>query len=393
MDCKNIAVLGSTGSIGTQTLTVVRDDPKLKAIVLTAHSNIRLLKEQIYEFRPELVCVYLQDKAEELQKELQSEGVLKAEECPKVVFGMEGLIRAASYGKADTVMVALVGMIGIRPTIEAIRAHKRICLANKETLVCAGHIIMPMLKEEGVELFPVDSEHSAIFQCLMGERHESIERILLTASGGPFRGRTREGLKDMQAADALKHPNWSMGSKITIDSATMVNKALEVMEAHWLFDVDIDRITPIIQPKSIIHSMVEFTDGAVKAQLGAPSMLVPIAFSIYAPGRPRLKEEPRLDFTSLKSIEFDMPDMDTFRGLKLGIEAGREGGLMPTIFNAANEEAVAMFLKGEIGFLKIDELIEACMQHIANKPSPDIEAILEAEESARSFVREHAGAI
>ncbi len=390
IETKNIAVLGSTGSIGTQTLTVIRDDESLRACALTAYSNIKLLKEQIYEFKPGLVCVYLPERAEELEAELRAEGILSHDELPEVVSGMEGLLKAASYEEADTVMVALVGMIGIRPTLEAIKAHKRIALANKETLVCAGHIIMPKLKEENVLLRPVDSEHSAIYQCLMGEEPDSIERIWLTASGGPFRGMKASELKDMKASDALKHPNWSMGSKITIDSSTMVNKALEVMEARWLFDVDIDCITPIIQPKSIIHSMVEFKDGAIKAQLGAPSMLVPIAFSLYAPRRPKLKEEPRLDLRALKSIEFDMPDMLTFKGLRIGIEAGREGGLMPTIFNAANEEAVALFLEGRIGFLDIADRIEEAMLRIENTAKPDLPHILESERKARELVRSKA---
>ncbi len=384
---QRLSIIGSTGSIGTQALTIVREDPELRAVVLAARSNIALLKEQIYEFRPELVCVFDHDRAQELDRELRDEGVLPDSDIPRIVSGMDGLCEAAAYEGSDTVLVSVVGMIGIRPTMAAIRAGKKIALANKETLVCAGHIIMPMIREYGVELMPVDSEHSAIYQCLMGEEHESIEHIYLTASGGPFRGKKRDELRHMTASDALKHPNWSMGSKITIDSATMVNKALEIMEAHWLFDVDIDDIIPIIQPKSIIHSMVEFRDGAIKAQLGSPSMLVPIAFSLYAPGRPHVKEEPRLDLSVLRSIEFEEPDPETFRGLSLGIRAGKAGGLMPTIFNAANEEAVALFLDGSIGFLDIDEAIGYAMDHMDNLPDPELESILKAETEARGLVR------
>ena len=388
MEVKNIAVLGSTGSIGTQSLSIIREDPGLCASVLTAGTNKELLKEQIYEFRPEMVCLYDEDKARELRDELHGEHVLSESELPAIVSGMDGLLSAASHESVDTVIVALVGMIGIRPTIAAIKAHKKIALANKETLVCAGHIIMPMIREHGVELMPVDSEHSAIFQCLMGERHESIRRIYLTASGGPFRGKHRDELKDIRPEDALKHPNWSMGAKITIDSATMVNKALEVMEARWLFDVDIDDIEPIIQPRSVIHSMVEFQDGAIKAQLGAPSMLVPIAFALYAPERRPVKGEPLLDLDALHAIEFEKPDMCTFKGLRLGIEAGKKGGLYPTVFNAANEEAVALFLSGRIGFLAIADVIEETLKEDwSDVKAPDVEEILRAEQRARELVR------
>ena len=388
MEVKNIAVLGSTGSIGTQSLSIIREDPGLCASVLTAGTNKELLKEQIYEFRPEMVCLYDEDKARELRDELHGEHVLSESELPVIVSGMDGLLSAASHESVDTVIVALVGMIGIRPTIAAIKAHKKIALANKETLVCAGHIIMPMIREHGVELMPVDSEHSAIFQCLMGERHESIRRIYLTASGGPFRGKHRDELKDIRPEDALKHPNWSMGAKITIDSATMVNKALEVMEARWLFDVDIDDIEPIIQPRSVIHSMVEFQDGAIKAQLGAPSMLVPIAFALYAPERRPVKGEPLLDLDALHAIEFEKPDMCTFKGLRLGIEAGKKGGLYPTVFNAANEEAVALFLSGRIGFLAIADVIEETLKEDwSDVKAPDVEEILRAEQRARELVR------
>ena len=386
---KNISILGSTGSIGRQALEIVRSDSDLRAVALAARSDISKLKDQIYEFRPRMVCVYDRDKMDELYQELRQEAVLSAKDMPELVSGMEGLCKAASFDEADTSLISVVGMIGIRPTIAAIRAHKKIALANKETLVCAGHIIMPMVREEGVELMPIDSEHSAIYQCLMGEEHESISRILLTASGGPFRGKKREELSSVGPEDALRHPNWSMGAKITIDSATMVNKALEVMEARWLFDVGIDQIDPIIQPRSIIHSMVEFRDGAIKAQLGAPSMLVPIAFSLYAPKRPPIPSEPKLDLLETGSISFEKPDMDTFRGLSLGIAAGKQGGLMPTIFNAANEEAVSLFLSKKIGFLDIADGIGAAMQRAADKSDPELSDILMTEEWSRSFIRQH----
>ena len=386
---KNISILGSTGSIGRQALEIVRSDSDLRAVALAARSDISKLKDQIYEFRPRMVCVYDRDKMDELYQELRQEAVLSAKDMPELVSGMEGLCRAASFDEADTTLVSVVGMIGIRPTIAAIRAHKKIALANKETLVCAGHIIMPMVREEGVELMPIDSEHSAIYQCLMGEEHESISRILLTASGGPFRGKKREELSSVGPEDALKHPNWSMGAKITIDSATMVNKALEVMEARWLFDVGIDQIDPIIQPRSIIHSMVEFRDGAIKAQLGAPSMLVPIAFSIYAPKRSPIPSEPKLDLLEVSSISFEKPDMDTFKGLALGIEAGKQGGLMPTVFNAANEEAVSLFLGKKIGFLDIADGIGAAMHRATDKRDPELSDILMTEEWSRSFIRQH----
>lgn len=386
---KNISILGSTGSIGRQALEIVRSDSDLRAVALAARSDISKLKDQIYEFRPRMVCVYDRDKMDELYQELRQEAVLSAKDMPELVSGMEGLCKAASFDEADTSLISVVGMIGIRPTIAAIRAHKKIALANKETLVCAGHIIMPMVREEGVELMPIDSEHSAIYQCLMGEEHESISRILLTASGGPFRGKKREELSSVGPEDALRHPNWSMGAKITIDSATMVNKALEVMEARWLFDVGIDQIDPIIQPRSIIHSMVEFRDGAIKAQLGAPSMLVPIAFSIYAPKRSPIPSEPKLDLLEVSSISFEKPDMDTFKGLALGIEAGKQGGLMPTVFNAANEEAVSLFLGKKIGFLDIADGIGAAMQRATDKRDPELSDILMTEEWSRSFIRQY----
>ena len=397
---KVLSVLGSTGSIGTQTLQLVDLDPELRVAALAAASNIDLLYEQIQKYRPELVCVYREDKAEELKRRLAADasgspersGVLSgngrsgAVSC-RVVSGMEGLLEAAQYEGADTVVVAVVGMIGIRPTIAAIRARKKIALANKETLVCAGHIIMPLVRECGVCLMPVDSEHSAIYQCLVGEKHPAVEKLLLTASGGPFRGFRKEQLTDIRPEDALRHPNWSMGAKITIDSSTMINKALEVMEAHWLFDIPVDDIQIVIQPQSIIHSMVQFRDGAVKAQLGVPSMLIPIEYALYAPNRVSLPPEEKLDFTKLTELTFSVPDQEVFRGLWLGLQAGRRGGSLPTVFNAANEEAVAAFLAGKIRYLDIPAGIEAAMKAHRVIEAPDVEEILAVEQEARTFIR------
>lgn len=381
---KRFSILGSTGSIGTQTLEIIRADKELKCVALAALKNTERIFEQVLEFKPELVCIYDEIKAEELTVMLLEAGITDV----TVVSGMEGLIAAAKIESADTVVVSVVGMIGIRPTIAAIKARKTIALANKETLVTAGHIIMPLIKEYGVKLYPVDSEHSAIYQCIQGERHCDIEKILLTASGGPFRGFTKEQIKAVTATDALKHPNWSMGAKITIDCSTMVNKALEVMEAHWLFDVPVEDIQVVVQPKSIIHSMVQFIDGSVKAQLGVPSMLIPIEYAIYETKRHILPREEKLDFTTLTNIEFCVPDMDVFRGLALGIEAGKLGGSMPTVFNAANEEAVALFLCGKISFTDITDGIEAAMKAHSNIKNPSLQQIFETEEEARGFIRE-----
>ena len=342
---KKISILGSTGSIGTQTLEVVRSNGDIQVTALAAGHNITMLEAQIREFRPSIACVWDEEKAAELKTAVADLPV-------KVVSGMEGLMEAAAEPEAEIVVTAVVGMIGIRPTIAAMEAGKDIALANKETLVTAGHIIMKLAREKGVRILPVDSEHSAIFQCLNGEREHGnqIHKILLTASGGPFRGWTHEQLKTVTPADALKHPNWSMGHKITIDSSTMVNKGLEVMEARWLFDVDMDQIQVVVQPQSIIHSMVEFEDGAVMAQLGTPDMKLPIQYALYYPERRYLPGD-RLDFETLSEIRFEKPDMETFRGLKLAYEAGRAGGTLPVVFNAANEKAVGKFLKGEISYL------------------------------------------
>lgn len=380
---KRFSILGSTGSIGTQTLEIIRADKELQCVALAALKNTERIFEQTLEFRPELVCLYDENKAKELEIKLLEAGITDV----TVLSGMEGLIACAKINSADTVVVSVVGMIGIRPTIAAIKAGKTIALANKETLVTAGHIIMPLVKEYGVKLYPVDSEHSAIYQCLQGERHCDIDKILLTASGGPFRGYSKEQIRKVKASDALRHPNWTMGAKITIDCSTMVNKALEVMEAHWLFDVPVEDIQVVIQPKSIIHSMVQFIDGSVKAQLGVPSMLIPIEYALYETNRHVLPREEKLDFTTLTNIEFCVPDMDVFKGLRLGIEAGITGGSMPTVFNAANEEAVAMFLKGDIGFTDIADGIEAAMKAHRNIEEPSLKDIFNTEEEARSFIR------
>ena len=375
---KTIAILGSTGSIGTQTLDVVRANPSLRVSALSAGRNVRLLEKQIREFRPGLAAVWDEADAADLRTRLADLDV-------KILSGMEGLIEIAREEKSSVLVTAIVGMIGIRPTIAAIEAGKDIALANKETLVCAGHLIMPLAKEHNVSILPVDSEHSAIFQCLNGENRGRIERIWLTASGGPFRGMTYEQLKTKRPEDALKHPNWNMGSKITIDSATMVNKGLEVMEARWLFDTGLDRIRVVLQPQSIIHSMVEFTDGAVIAQLGTPDMRLPIQYALSYPDRVPLSGD-RLDFAKLGRITFEEPDPDTFRGLKLAFEAARTGGSMPTVFNAANEYAVAAFLAGRIGFTDIYEIIASSMEEHRLIKDPDAETILHVQDEVGAFV-------
>ena len=368
---RHLAILGSTGSIGTQTLEVVDNNEDMKVVSLAAGSNIDLVEQQIRKYHPEVVCIYQEDKARELARRVTDETV-------SVLYGMDGLIACATAASADVVVAAVVGMIGIRPVIEAIRCGKDIAFANKETLVTAGHIIMPMIRKYQVLLTPVDSEHAAIFQCLNGEHHGEIAKILLAASGGPFRGRKKEELAGVTVEDALRHPNWTMGRKITIDSSTMVNKGLEVMEARWLFDVDYDHIQVVIQPQSVIHSMVEFVDGAVMAQLGTPDMKLPIQYALTYPQRRNLPGE-RLDFSKLTDITFEKPDPDTFRGLSLAYQAGREGGSMPTVFNAANEKAVAMFLNREIGYPDIPRIIEEAMMDHCKIADPSLEEILAVE--------------
>ncbi len=380
---KTIAILGSTGSIGTQTLEVVRENGDITVAAIAAGSNIDMLEAQIREFSPKLCGVWDEERAKELAVRVADTGT-------RIVSGMDGLMEIAQMDGYEILVTAVVGMIGIRPTIAAIRAGKDIALANKETLVTAGHLIMPLVKENHVRLLPVDSEHSAIFQCLNGEHRNKIEKILLTASGGPFRGMTREQMKHMKPEDALKHPNWSMGRKITIDSSTMVNKGLEVMEARWLFDVDLDRIQVVVQPKSIIHSMVQFTDGAVMAQLGTPDMKLPIQYALYYPER-RPMGGGRLDFWELGQITFERPDPENFRGLALAYRAGREGGSVPVVFNAANEKAVAMFLNREISYLEITDLIEASMDHHKKIEAPSLEEVLGAEQETYRFIESRFG--
>lgn len=375
---KKIAIMGSTGSIGTQTLEVVRENKDIEVVGLSAGSNVDLMEKQIREFLPKLAVMGNENLAADLRSRVADLPV-------KISWGMDGLLELASMPESEILVTAIVGMIGIRPTIAAIEAGKDIALANKETLVTAGHLIMPLAKEHGVQILPVDSEHSAIFQALHGENPSQISRLLITASGGPFRGKKTKELANVTVQDALKHPNWAMGRKITIDSATLVNKGLEVMEAKWLFGVDLDRIDVVVQPKSIIHSMVEFVDGAVIAQLGTPDMKLPIQYALYYPERRYLPGE-RLDFKKLTEIAFEVPDMETFRGLPLAMEASRRGGSMPTIFNAANERAVAAFLDEKIGFLDIYTLIEEAMAAHQIKEHPDLEQILDAEKEAWEFV-------
>ena len=377
---KKIAILGSTGSIGTQTLDVVREhSDELQVVALAAGTNKERLKEQIKEFHPKLVSLSDEKKAQELKEELAGEQV-------EVVCGMEGLIEVAGVDSADVVVTAVVGMMGILPTMEAIKKGKDIALANKETLVTAGHLIIPMAKEYGVSILPVDSEHSAIFQSLQGEPKAALDKILLTASGGPFRGKSAEFLETVTLEAALNHPNWSMGPKITIDSSTMVNKGLEVMEAKWLFGVDYSQIEVVIQPQSIIHSMVQYVDGAIIAQLGTPDMRVPIEYALFYPERRSLSGD-RLDFSKLSQITFEKPDYKVFRGLSLAIEAGKTGGTMPTVFNAANERAVAKFLKGEIKYTDIVRSIEKCMDALKVSAHPDLEEILATEQWVYSILQ------
>lgn len=375
---KKIAILGSTGSIGTQALDVVRKNNDLEVVALSAGNNVELLKAQIEEFSPKLVSVGSEEAAEKLRGLLVDRDI-------EILYGMEGLIAVAVCKEAQTLLTAIVGMVGLVPTVEAIKAGKDIALANKETLVTAGHIIMPLAKEMKVNILPVDSEHSAILQCLHGEKKSQISKLLVTASGGPFRGMNREQLSQVKLEDALKHPNWSMGRKITIDSSTLVNKGLEVIEAKWLFDMDVDDIEVVVQPQSIIHSMIELLDGSIIAQLGTPDMRLPIQYALYYPDHKYLDGK-RLDFKTLKQITFEEPDMDTFKGLALAYEAIRVGGSMPTVYNAANELAVSKFLNREIAYLDIVDTIEKCMKAHEVIENPSIEEILETEKAVHQFI-------
>ncbi len=375
---KKIAILGSTGSIGTQTLEIVDEQGDIEVVALSAGGNITLLEEQMRKYHPKYVSVWEEEKAEELKIRTKDLGI-------QIGFGMEGLLETATIEGSEILVTAIVGMLGIRPTIAAIKARKAIALANKETLVTAGHIIMPLAKEYNVPILPVDSEHSAIFQSLQGEGENQIHKILLTASGGPFRGKSYEELKDMQVEDALKHPNWSMGRKITIDSSTLVNKGLEVMEAKWLFGVDLEQIQVVVHPQSVIHSAVEFEDGAVIAQLGTPDMRLPIQYALYYPERRSLSGK-RLNLFELGNLTFEEPDIKTFKGLALAYEAMKRGGNIPTVYNAANEKAVSLFLDRKISYLQITELIETCMKQIPFIENPNLDEILQTEADTYALI-------
>ncbi len=374
----NIAILGSTGSIGTQTLAVAREYKGIGVKAITAHSNIKLMEEQIREFKPELAAVTDEEKAKELKIRVADTGT-------KVTGGSEGLLEAASHHSAETVVTAVVGISGLEPTIEAIKAKKNIALANKETLVTGGHIVTALAKRYKTAILPVDSEHSAIFQSLMGNHRKELKRILLTASGGPFFGKKKSELTNITPEDALKHPNWHMGAKVTIDSSTLVNKGLEIIEAKWLFDVDIDKIKVLVHRQSIIHSMVEFVDNGIIAQLGAPDMRLPIQFALTYPNRLPMKGN-ELDFSALSGLTFDEPDTETFYALELAKKAGRDGGTLPTVFNGADEAAVDLFLKGRLPYLGITEAIQRAMETVANTEEPTLEEILEADKAAKETV-------
>lgn len=379
-EMKNIVILGSTGSIGTQTLEVIRRQGGYRVLALAAGRNVKLMEEQVRGFKPEFAVMWEEDAAKELKEKLKDINVT-------VLQGMEGLLEISALQDADVVVTSLVGMIGIRPTIAAIEAGKTIALANKETLVTAGHIIMPLAKKHGVQILPVDSEHSAIFQSLNGEEHSKLSKILLTASGGPFRGKTYDELKTMTVEAALKHPNWNMGKKVTIDSATLVNKGLEVMEAKWLFDVEATDIQVLIHPESIVHSMVEYTDGAVIAQLGIPDMKLPIQYALFYPTRMPVTGN-RVDFFRLRSLNFYEPDMETFKGLKFAYRAIAEGGAMPTVFNAANELAVKDFLDRKIKLTGIYDYIEEAMNSVKNISNPTVDDILMTQKTTEEVLKE-----
>lgn len=377
---KKIAILGSTGSIGTQTLEIVRNNPDLQVVAMAAGTNVALMEEQIREFQPKKAAMWSEQAAADLRTRVADMDV-------KVVCGLEGLLEAATMDEMEVLVTAIVGMIGIRPTIAAIEHGKTIALANKETLVTAGHIIMPLAAKHKVPILPVDSEHSAIFQSMNGEKRECVNKIILTASGGPFRGKSREELEKMTVEDALKHPNWSMGKKVTIDSASLVNKGLEVMEAKWLFDVELEQIQVVVHPQSIIHSAVEYVDGGIMAQLGTPDMKLPIQYALFYPDR-RPMNGKRVDFFALKQLTFEEPDTKTFRGLQLAYDAAKAGGSLPTVFNAANEKAVALFLQKKIRFLQIPELIEQSMEHHKIIANPSVDEILQTEAETYEYMEQ-----
>ena len=380
---KKIAILGSTGSIGTQTLDIVRKEGDLQVTALAAGTNVELMEKQVREFHPSLVAMWTEEAAKDLRERLHDLSV-------HVTYGMEGLLEVAAHEESEVLVTAIVGMIGIRPTIAAIEQGKTIALANKETLVTAGHIIMPLAAKKGVPILPVDSEHSAIFQSMHGENRERVEKILLTASGGPFRGKKSEELASMTVEDALNHPNWSMGKKVTIDSASLVNKGLEVMEAKWLFDVELEQIQVLVHPQSIIHSAVQYVDGGIMAQMGVPDMKLPIQYALFYPDR-RPMDTGRVDFFKLRQLTFEEPDTDTFRGLALAYQAARRGGTLPTVFNAANEKAVALFLQRKITFLQISELIERSMVDHQVIDNPSVDEILTAETETYEYIERKFG--
>lgn len=378
---RQIAVLGSTGSIGTQTLQVIEANPKDFSIsVLAAHSNDKLLEEQINKFKPDIAVLTNEDAANRLIKRYTGR--------TKILCGEEGLIEAAIHPRVDIVVTALVGFVGLKPTLAAINAKKAIALANKETLVAAGEIVTKAAKDNQVPIIPVDSEHSAIFQCLQGVKKTNLNRLLLTASGGPFRGMSKQELKTVTIADCLRHPNWSMGKKITVDSATLANKGLEVIEAKWLFDVDYDQIEVVVHPQSIIHSMIELTDGCVLGQLGLPDMRPPIQYALTYPQR-SLSDYGRLDFAKIKSLTFEQPDMNTFPALAMAYEAGRKGGTFPCVFNAANEVAVNSFLQGKISFLQIAEIIQSSMEACSELGPVTLKSLMQADKWSRNHAQEH----
>lgn len=380
---KKIGILGSTGSIGTQTLAIVRKEKNLEVVSLAAGSNVELLEEQIREFKPKIAALWNEKAADDLR--------VRVGDLPvRIVSGMEGLLEVSTAADMEVLVTGIVGMIGIRPTIAAIEAGKDIALANKETLVTAGHIIMPLAKQRGVSILPVDSEHSAIFQSMHGENRARVEKILLTASGGPFRGKTRGELADMTVEDALKHPNWSMGKKVTIDSASLCNKGLEVMEAKWLFDVELAQIEVVVHPQSILHSAVQYADGGIMGQMGVPDMKLPIQYALFYPDR-RPMDIGRVDLCKLGSLTFEKPDTDTFQGLALAYRAAERGGSLPTVFNAANEKAVALFLEKRIRFLQIPELIGMAMDAHQVKENPTLEEILAAESETYEYIRQKFG--
>ncbi len=377
---KNLVILGSTGSIGTQTLEIVDDKASdFKVLALAAYSNVDLMEEQIRKYSPSYAVLYVESKAEELK--------LRVSDTNTVIYsGMDGLLKISVLKEADMLVAAMVGMIGIRPTIAAINAGIDIALANKETLVTAGHIIVPLLKEKNVNLYPVDSEHSAIYQCLKAQDKKQVRKILLTASGGPFLGKKLDELKDVSLKDTLNHPNWSMGKKITIDSASLVNKGLEVLEAKWLFDVDIDNVEVIIHPQSIIHSMVEFSDNAVLAQLGLPDMKLPIQYALYEGNRQEMPEH-RIDFYTQGKLDFFKPDNETFKGIDLAVKSFKRGYIYTTVYNAANERANQYFQEGKIKFLEIYDIIEDCLTlDFDEYLTPTLDEILMVEQKVYDYI-------